>query len=94
MLVNPDVKVPEMSWAGEGELGELVEDRKRFEICLTTDGEELPCRDASAMACLKSGITMTSITSTPSVLVCVVARNAAEVAEPSTPSEGACVLIV
>jgi hypothetical protein len=55
----PDVKVLEMSWAGEGELGELVEDRKRFEINLTTDGEELPRGRALVMACLKSGTIVT-----------------------------------
>lgn len=94
MLVNPDVKVPEMSWGGEGELGELVEDRKRFKIGLTTDGEKLPRRDALAMACLKMGSTTSATPSAPSVLVRVVVRNAAEIAKPSTPFEGACVLII
>jgi hypothetical protein len=35
VLVNSDIKVPEMPWAGEGELAELIEDRKRLEIYLT-----------------------------------------------------------
>jgi hypothetical protein len=93
MLVNPDVKVPEMPWAGEGELGELVEDRKRFEIDLTTDGEELPRGGALAMACLISGITITSNPSRPGH-VRVAVRNAAEIVKPSTPFEGACVLVI
>ena len=94
MLVNSDIKVPEMSWGGEGELGELVEDRKRFEIGLTTDREELPRRGALAMACLKNGITMSATPSARSVLVGVVGRKAAEIAKPSTPFEGVCVLII
>ena len=94
MLVNPDVKVPEMSWGGEGELGELVEDRKRFKIGLTTDGEKLPRRGALAMACLKNGINMMVTPSTRSVLVRIVARKAAEIAKPSTPFEGVCVLVI
>ena len=94
MLIDPDVKVPEMSCAGEGELGELVEDRKRFEIGLTTDGEELPRRDALAMACLKFGITKDSTPLYLSVLVRVVVRNAAKITEPNTPSESACVLVI
>jgi hypothetical protein len=94
MLVNPDVKVPEMSWAGEGELGELVEDRKRFEIGLTTDREELPRRGALAMACSNSGIILACLPSTHSVLVHVVGRIAAEIAKSSTPFEGIFVLII
>jgi hypothetical protein len=94
MLVNPDIKVPEMSWAGEGELGELVEDRKRFEIGLTTEREELPRRGALAMACLNSGIILTCLPLNPPVLVHVVVRIAAEIAKPSTPFEGVCVLVI
>jgi hypothetical protein len=94
MLVNPDIKVPEMSWAGEGELGELVEDRKRFEIGLTADREELPRRGALAMACLNSGIPLTCLPLNPSVLVHVVAGVAAEIAKSSTPFEDFCVRIV
>ena len=94
MLVDPDIKVPEMSWGGEGELGELVEDRKRFKIGLTTDGEKLPRRGALAMACLKIGITRTATPSARSVLVRVVVRIAAEIAKPSTPFEGVFVLII
>jgi hypothetical protein len=94
MLVNLDIEIPEMSWAGEGELGELVEDRKRFEIGLTTDREELPRRGVLAMACLKFGTILTSMVSIHSVLVRVVGRMAAEIAKSSTPFEGVCVLII
>ena len=94
MLVDPDIKVPEMSWGGEGELGELVEDRKRFKIGLTTDGEKLPRRGTLAMACLKIGITRTATPSARSLLVRVVVRIAAEIAKPSTPFEGVFVLII